>query len=310
MSQPVDPYPCLHLHPNGATLALLTQSSAPHHLGSALSSPFLPQAHGSHRPPTHEAHALPACTARPHPSTAPPRNSHNTAAVACRAQTQITQGIFRRIHDNGHLVERTNKQLYSLALDKFLADRYVVGTCPKCGYEDARGDQCDNCGSLLNPTELRNPRCKFSGTQPVLRETSHLHINLPQLEEKLREYIDGASKQARHPPPPPPSPPCRKRMQSSGSPGMCLAFVGCHLAQQLCCDRCTWPCRRQALPLALPARKRASASGVSDRSGGRCCQCAHWCCHDSDLTSASRQASRARCRSHSMRPLTFSARLP
>eukprot|EP00892_Ulva_mutabilis_P010326 jgi/Ulvmu1/7666/UM038_0095.1 len=112
-----------------------------------------------------------------------------------RAQTEITQGIFRCIHGNGHLVERTNQQLYSTALDKFLADRYVVGTCPKCGYEDARGDQCDNCGALLNPTELRNPRCKFSGTEPVLRETSHLHINLPQLEEKLRAYIDGASKE-------------------------------------------------------------------------------------------------------------------
>lgn len=121
--------------------------------------------------------------------------------ATCRAQTEITQGIFGRIHGNGHVVQRTNQQLYSVALEKFLADRYVVGTCPKCGYEDARGDQCDNCGSLLNPTELRNPRCKFSGTEPVLRETSHLYIDLPQLEAKLRIYIDAASKQVRSPAP-------------------------------------------------------------------------------------------------------------
>lgn len=128
------------------------------------------------------------------------------ACGACRAQTEITQGIFSRIHGNGHVVQRTNQQLYSVALDKFLADRYVVGTCPKCGYEDARGDQCDNCGSLLNPTELRNPRCKFSGTEPVLRETSHLYIDLPQLEAKLRTYIDAASKQACLPASPPRTP--------------------------------------------------------------------------------------------------------
>lgn len=76
----------------------------------------------------------------------------------CRAQTKICQSIFKSIHTNGHTATRTNEQLYSTALDKFLADRYVVGTCPKCGYDDARGDQCDNCGSLLNPTELKDPR--------------------------------------------------------------------------------------------------------------------------------------------------------
>ncbi len=66
-------------------------------------------------------------------------------------------------------VEQSMEQLYSEALGKFLADRFVVGTCPKCKYEDARGDQCDACGNLLNPTELINPKCKFSGTKPVIR---------------------------------------------------------------------------------------------------------------------------------------------
>ena len=108
---------------------------------------------------------------------------------ACRAQTDICQDIFGSIHANGRTNTRATQQLYSLALNKFLADRYVVGTCPKCGYTDARGDQCDSCGTLLNPTELRDPRCKVSGTKPVLRETTHIFIDLPQLAGQLEEYV-------------------------------------------------------------------------------------------------------------------------
>jgi methionyl-tRNA synthetase len=85
------------------------------------------------------------------------------------------------------------EQLYSEALGKFLADRFVVGTCPKCKYEDARGDQCDACGNLLNPTELINPKCKFSGTKPVIRSTRHIFLDLPQLSPKLQEYINTTS---------------------------------------------------------------------------------------------------------------------
>lgn len=84
-------------------------------------------------------------------------------------------------------------QLYSEALGKFLADRFVVGTCPKCKYEDARGDQCDACGTLLNPTELINPKCKFSGTKPVIKSTRHIFLDLPQLSPKLQEYINTTS---------------------------------------------------------------------------------------------------------------------
>lgn len=69
----------------------------------------------------------------------------------------------------------------------------MEGTCPKCGYEDARGDQCDNCGQLLNPTELIAPRCKITGTTPVLRETRHMYLDLPALTDRLQAYIDGTS---------------------------------------------------------------------------------------------------------------------
>ncbi|GIL79322.1 hypothetical protein Vretifemale_8708, partial [Volvox reticuliferus] len=112
-----------------------------------------------------------------------------------RAQTAIAQGIFKSLHDNGQLVQQEMQQLYSEAAGKFLADRFVYGTCPKCGYDDARGDQCDGCGNLLNPTELINPRCKLTGTTPVLRSTRHVFLDLPQLSPALQDYITTTSTQ-------------------------------------------------------------------------------------------------------------------
>ncbi|KAG2489494.1 hypothetical protein HYH03_011947 [Edaphochlamys debaryana] len=112
-----------------------------------------------------------------------------------RAQTSIAQDIFKTLHSRGQLVEQEMQQLYSEAAGKFLADRFVYGTCPKCKYEDARGDQCDGCGNLLNPTELINPRCKLTGTTPVLRSTRHVFLDLPQLSPALQEYITNTSTQ-------------------------------------------------------------------------------------------------------------------
>lgn len=94
-------------------------------------------------------------------------------------------------------MQRETEQLYSLPLGKFLADRFVRGTCPKCRYEDARGDQCDGCGNLLNPTELIDARCMITGTVPVLRSTRHVYIDLPKLTEELTEYVKTTSAQAR-----------------------------------------------------------------------------------------------------------------
>ncbi|GAB4819697.1 hypothetical protein N2152v2_006743 [Parachlorella kessleri] len=101
--------------------------------------------------------------------------------------------IFRTLQANGFLVEQTMEQLYSEPINKFLADRFVSGTCPKCKYEDARGDQCDNCGALLNPTELINPKCKITGTTPVVRQTKHIFLDLPKLSDDLQKYIDTTS---------------------------------------------------------------------------------------------------------------------
>ncbi|KAL3147164.1 hypothetical protein ABBQ32_002671 [Trebouxia sp. C0010 RCD-2024] len=108
-------------------------------------------------------------------------------------QTEIGQGIFNTLDRAGQLVEQTIEQLYSEAAGKFLADRFVTGTCPKCQYEDARGDQCDSCGNLLNPTELINPKCKLTGTTPVLRTTKHIFLDLPKLSPQLQAYITEAS---------------------------------------------------------------------------------------------------------------------
>jgi len=110
-------------------------------------------------------------------------------------QTEIVQGIFEKVHQGGWLEARSVEQLYSEGLQRFLADRFVEGTCPRCHYPDARGDQCDKCGSLLEPTDLIEPRCKVTGTKPVLRSTEHLYLNLPSLEEQVKEFVKTSSSQ-------------------------------------------------------------------------------------------------------------------
>ncbi|KAJ0702939.1 putative methionine--tRNA ligase [Helianthus annuus] len=110
-------------------------------------------------------------------------------------QTEVCQAIFNKLLDNKWLSENTMQQLYCDTCSKFLADRLVEGTCPTpgCNYDSARGDQCEKCGKLLNPTELINPRCKVCATSPRIRDTDHLFLELPLLEGKLREYISTMS---------------------------------------------------------------------------------------------------------------------
>jgi methionyl-tRNA synthetase len=104
---------------------------------------------------------------------------------------RVSQDIFLKILEHGYLYKEVQQQLYSPQEGRFLPDRYVEGECPHCGYPDARGDQCDNCGKLLEPTELINPRSKASGdTALELRETEHYFLDLPKLSEELAEYLD------------------------------------------------------------------------------------------------------------------------
>lgn len=111
-------------------------------------------------------------------------------------QTEVAQEIFWQLHENGNLVEDDMEQLHCQSCDRFLADRYVEGTCPLpgCGFEDARGDQCDKCGKLINAVELQKPRCKICSATPKTKTSKHIFIDLPKIEPKLTEWIDEASK--------------------------------------------------------------------------------------------------------------------
>lgn len=110
-------------------------------------------------------------------------------------QTQVCQAIFKKLFENNFLSENTMQQLYCDTCQKFLADRLVEGSCPfpECNYDSARGDQCEKCGKLLNPTELKDPRCKVCRTTPRIRDTDHLFIELPLLKDRLEKYIDDTS---------------------------------------------------------------------------------------------------------------------
>jgi methionyl-tRNA synthetase len=107
--------------------------------------------------------------------------------------TEITQSIFIGLQKNGYIKEKTLEQTYCQKDERFLADRYVRGTCPNCGYTEARGDQCESCGKLLDPTDLQDPRCGLCGSTPVRRMTSHLYIDLPAILPKLQAWMDKAS---------------------------------------------------------------------------------------------------------------------
>jgi len=94
---------------------------------------------------------------------------------------RVSQDFFLALLDSDYLYSETQQQMYSEKQRRFLPDRYVEGTCPVCGYESARGDQCDNCNTLLDPEELIDPRSVLDGSKPVLRETEHYFLDLPQL---------------------------------------------------------------------------------------------------------------------------------
>jgi methionyl-tRNA synthetase len=108
-------------------------------------------------------------------------------------QTEIVQSLFKDLDAAGLIKEETIEQLYCEHCGRFLADRYVKGTCPSCGYDGARGDQCENCGKLLEPTELKDPKCSSCGSTPHPRKTTHLYIDLPAIKPRLEAWMKKAS---------------------------------------------------------------------------------------------------------------------
>jgi methionyl-tRNA synthetase len=102
---------------------------------------------------------------------------------------RVVRDLFRTLYDNGFIVEHTMQVAFSQSTGNTLPDRYIEGTCPHCGFEHARGDQCDNCGRQLDPIELINPRSRIDGQPPVFRETNHLFLDLPAFADQLSEWI-------------------------------------------------------------------------------------------------------------------------
>lgn len=107
---------------------------------------------------------------------------------------KLTQHFCEKLEAAGLIEERTSKQVYSIDDGRFLPDRYVEGTCPHCGFERARGDQCDNCGRLLDPTDLKQPRSKISGsTNLEVRDTAHLFLLQGKMQERIRAWVDAST---------------------------------------------------------------------------------------------------------------------
>jgi len=111
------------------------------------------------------------------------RTSHKT-------HHQTASDFFKKLYDKGVFEEEYTEQYYDEEAKQFLADRYIIGECPKCHHPSAYGDQCENCGSSLNPTDLIQPRSVLSGSKPVLKSTKNWFLPLDKYQQKLEEYID------------------------------------------------------------------------------------------------------------------------
>ena len=116
---------------------------------------------------------------------------HRTSA---EIHHETSQEFFRTLHNKGEFVEKESEQYYDTEAKQFLADRYITGTCPKCDHDSAYGDQCENCGSSLSPTELINPKSTLSGSEPVLKSTKHWFLQLDKYEDWLKEWISTGQK--------------------------------------------------------------------------------------------------------------------
>ena len=113
----------------------------------------------------------------------------NYSRTSAAIHHDTASDFFKKLYDNGDFIEEVTEQLYDDKAGQFLADRFVIGTCPKCGNEEAYGDQCEKCGSSLNATDLINPKSTITGTQPTLKQTKHWFLPLDRYDSFLREWI-------------------------------------------------------------------------------------------------------------------------
>ncbi len=113
----------------------------------------------------------------------------NYSRTSAKIHHETASEFFKKLYDNGDFIEQVTEQLYDAKANQFLADRFVTGTCPKCGHEEAYGDQCEKCGSTLNATDLINPKSTITGEIPVLKSTKHWFLPLDRYDAFLREWI-------------------------------------------------------------------------------------------------------------------------
>ena len=111
---------------------------------------------------------------------------------------EVTWDVLRRLHNHGYIVAKSSPQFFDPEADRFLPDRYVEGTCPHCGYREARGDQCDNCGRQLDPEDLIDPRSRISGAAPIMRETEHYFLRLSAFQDRLLEWLESRQGWRKH----------------------------------------------------------------------------------------------------------------
>lgn len=113
----------------------------------------------------------------------------NYSRTSAKIHHDTASEIFKKMYDNGDFIEETTEQLYDAKANQFLADRFVVGTCPKCGNDEAYGDQCEKCGSTLNATDLINPKSTITGETPILKSTKHWFLPLDRYQDFLTKWI-------------------------------------------------------------------------------------------------------------------------
>jgi len=113
----------------------------------------------------------------------------NYSRTSAKIHHDTAQEFFRKLYDNGDFIEEVTEQLYDAKADQFLADRFVTGTCPKCGNPEAYGDQCEKCGSTLNATDLINPKSTITGETPTLKATKHWFLPLDRYQDFLQKWI-------------------------------------------------------------------------------------------------------------------------
>ncbi|HSM63017.1 MAG TPA: methionine--tRNA ligase, partial [Gillisia sp.] len=113
----------------------------------------------------------------------------NYSRTSNKIHHETASEFFKKLYEDGKFIEETTEQLYDIEAHQFLADRFVTGTCPKCGNPEAYGDQCESCGSSLNATDLINPKSAITGAVPTMKETKHWFLPLDQYEDFLKEWI-------------------------------------------------------------------------------------------------------------------------